>query len=207
MRLTCTVNGEVRQADDVWEGESLLYVLRERLGLPGSKNACEQGECGSCSVYLDGVLVCACLVLAGQAEGAEVVTVEGLAPGDGLHPIQEAFVEAGAVQCGFCTPGLIVATHDLLGREPWPSDAAIREALAGNLCRCTGYEKILDAVRLAADRAAGGPEGPGPPPRSAGGPGSDGGPGASDPVPRAAGGPGGSGPAAGPERPEQGVVS
>jgi len=152
MRLTCTVNGEARVADDLWEGESLLYVLRERLGLPGSKNACEQGECGSCSVYLDGTLVCACLVLAGQAEGGEVVTVEGLAAGDQLHPVQEAYVEAGAVQCGFCTPGLIVATHDLLGREPRPSDAQVREALAGNLCRCTGYEKILDAVRLAAER-------------------------------------------------------
>jgi carbon-monoxide dehydrogenase small subunit len=154
MRVTCTVNGEPREADDVWEGESLLYVLRERLGLPGSKNACEQGECGSCSVYLNGTLVCACLVLAGQAEGAEVVTVEGLA-GDGeLHPVQQAFVETGAVQCGFCTPGLVVATHDLLRREPRPSDAQVREALAGNLCRCTGYEKILDAVRLAAERMA-----------------------------------------------------
>jgi carbon-monoxide dehydrogenase small subunit len=150
MRLTCTINGERRQADDVWEGESLLYVLRERLGLPGSKNACEQGECGSCSIYLDGSLVCACLVLAGQAEGSEIVTVEGLAEGDALHPVQEAYVEAGAVQCGFCTPGLIVATHDLLRRHPSPTDAEIREALAGNLCRCTGYEKILDAVRLAA---------------------------------------------------------
>jgi carbon-monoxide dehydrogenase small subunit len=156
MRLTCTVNGEQRQADDLWEGESLLYVLRERLGLPGSKNACEQGECGSCSVYLDGTLVCACLVLAGQAEGTEIVTVEGLADGDALHPVQEAYAEAGAVQCGFCTPGLIVATHDLLRRRPSPTDAEIREALAGNLCRCTGYEKILDAVRLAARTGVGG---------------------------------------------------
>jgi len=154
MRVTCTVNGEPRDADDVWEGESLLYVLRERLGLPGAKNACEQGECGSCSVYLDGTLVCACLVLAGQAEGAEIVTVERLAAGGELHPVQQAFVEAGAVQCGFCTPGLVVATHDLLEREPLPSDAQIREALAGNLCRCTGYEKVLDAVRLAAERMA-----------------------------------------------------
>jgi carbon-monoxide dehydrogenase small subunit len=154
MRVTCTVNGEPRDADDVWEGESLLYVLRERLGLPGAKNACEQGECGSCSVYLDGTLVCACLVLAGQAEGAEIVTVEGLAAGGELHPVQQAFVEAGAVQCGFCTPGLVVAAHDLLEREPLPSDAQIREALAGNLCRCTGYEKVLDAVRLAAERMA-----------------------------------------------------
>ena len=152
MRVTCTVNGEPRDADDVWEGESLLYALRERLGLPGSKNACEQGECGSCSVYLDGVLVCSCLVLAGQAEGSEVVTVEGLnAPDEDLNPIQEAFLRAGAVQCGFCTPGLVVATHDLLARNPAPSEPEIREALAGNLCRCTGYEKILDAVRSAAE--------------------------------------------------------
>ena len=152
MRFSCTVNGEKREVDGVWEGESLLYVLRERLGLPGSKNACEQGECGSCSVYLDGVLVCSCLVLAGQAEGSEVVTVEGIADDEGLHSVQEAFVEAGGVQCGFCTPGLIVATDDLLARNPRPSDPEIREALAGNLCRCTGYEKILDAVRLAAQR-------------------------------------------------------
>ena len=150
MRLTCTVNGEPREVDGLWEGESLLHVLRERLGLPGAKNACEQGECGSCSVYLDGELVCSCLVLAGQAEGREIVTVEGLAPEDELHPVQEAFLAAGAVQCGFCTPGLIVATDDLLRAQPDPSDAEIREALAGNLCRCTGYEKILDAVRAAA---------------------------------------------------------
>ena len=154
MRLKCTVNGERHEVDGVWEGESLLYVLRERLALPGSKNACEQGECGSCSVYLDGVLVCSCLVLAGQADGCEILTVEGLAEGEALHPVQEAFVETGAVQCGFCTPGLIVTTHDLLRRKPEPSDAEIREALAGNLCRCTGYEKILDAVRLAAERQA-----------------------------------------------------
>ena len=153
MRLKCTVNGERHEVDGVWEGESLLYVLRERLALPGSKNACEQGECGSCSVYLDGILVCSCLVLAGQADGCEILTVEGLAEGEALHPVQEAFVETGAVQCGFCTPGLIVTTHDLLRRKPEPSDAEIREALAGNLCRCTGYEKILDAVRLAAERA------------------------------------------------------
>ncbi len=152
MRLSCRINGESREVDGLWEGESLLYVLRERFGLPGSKNACEQGECGSCSVYLDGMLVCSCLVLAGQAEGSEVVTVEGIAEGERLHPVQEAFVEAGGVQCGFCTPGLIVATHDLLARNPRPSDPEIREALAGNLCRCTGYEKILDAVRLAAQR-------------------------------------------------------
>jgi len=150
--VNLTVNGEQRQADDVWEGESLLFVLRERLGLPGSKNACEQGECGSCTVYLDDVPVCACLVAAGQAQDRSVRTVEGLADGDSLDPVQEAFVEAGAVQCGFCTPGLVVAAHDLLERVPSPSDPEIREALAGNLCRCTGYEKILDAVRLAASR-------------------------------------------------------
>ncbi|TFV66019.1 UNVERIFIED_ORG: (2Fe-2S)-binding protein [Bacillus sp. AZ43] len=154
MRITTTVNGTEHEVDDVWAGESLLYVLRERMGLPGSKNACEQGECGSCTVYLDGEPVCACLVAAGQAIGREVVTVEGLAPDEGLHPVQEAFVEAGAVQCGFCTPGLLVAAHDLLERVPDPSDLEIREALAGNLCRCTGYEKILDAVRLAAQRQA-----------------------------------------------------
>ena len=150
MRLNLTVNGERCEADGVWEGESLLYVLRERLGFPGSKNACEQGECGSCSVYLDGTLVCSCLVLAGQAEGREIVTVEGLAGEGELSKVQQAFLAAGAVQCGFCTPGLIVATDDLLKRKPDPSDAEIREALAGNLCRCTGYEKILDAVRAAA---------------------------------------------------------
>ncbi len=154
MRVTVTINGEQQQADDVWEGESLLYVLRERLGLPGAKNACEQGECGSCTVYLDGLPVCACLVAAGQVEGREIVTVEGLAGHDELDPVQEAFVEAGAVQCGFCTPGLVVTVHDLLARTAQPSDAEIREALAGNLCRCTGYEKILDAVHLAASRAA-----------------------------------------------------
>jgi carbon-monoxide dehydrogenase small subunit len=187
MRVTLTVNGRAAQADGVWEGESLLYVLRERLGLPGSKNACEQGECGSCTVRLDDVPVCACLVAAGQAEGRGVVTVEGLAdrrpdtspaaggadggahgetrgsapprranrsaPPAGLTGVQRAFVEAGAVQCGFCTPGLLVAADELLERNPRPTDADIREALSGNLCRCTGYEKILDAVRLAAARA------------------------------------------------------
>jgi carbon-monoxide dehydrogenase small subunit len=152
MRVDLTVNGERRRADDVWEGESLLYVLRERLGLPGSKNACEQGECGSCSVYLDGDVVCSCLVAAGQAAGSEVVTVEGLGEGDDLHPVQQAFLDAGAVQCGFCTPGLVVAVHDLLARDPSPDDAEVREALAGNLCRCTGYEHVLAAVRTAAER-------------------------------------------------------
>jgi carbon-monoxide dehydrogenase small subunit len=184
MRVNVTVNGRPQEADDVWEGESLLYVLRERLGLPGSKNACEQGECGSCTVRLDGVLVCSCLVAAGQVEGRDVVTVEGLADharqrscgsscgtsldearawqaagtdsrtGEGaeLAPIQQAFIDAGAVQCGFCTPGLLVAADEMLERNPDPSDADIREALSGNLCRCTGYEKIMDAVRLAAAR-------------------------------------------------------
>ena len=151
MRIELTVNGERREAD-VWSGESLLYALRERLGLPGSKNACEQGECGSCSVLLDGTLVCACLVLAAQADGHEVVTVEGLARGHDLHRVQQAFVEAGAVQCGFCTPGLVVATADLLERVPDPNEDEIREALSGNLCRCTGYQKIFDAVRLAVAR-------------------------------------------------------
>ncbi|WP_433272896.1 (2Fe-2S)-binding protein [Actinosynnema sp. CS-041913] len=154
MRVNVTVNGEQRRADDVWEGESLLFLLRERLGLPGSKNACEQGECGSCTVYLDDVPVCACLVAAGQAQDRVVRTVEGLAQGDELDRVQAAFVSAGAVQCGFCTPGLVVAAHDLISRVPEPSDPEIREALAGNLCRCTGYEKILDAVRLAAREQA-----------------------------------------------------
>jgi aerobic carbon-monoxide dehydrogenase small subunit len=158
MRIQLTVNGADRTVDDVWEGESLLYMLRERMGLPGSKNACEQGECGSCTVYLDEVPVCACLVAAGQAVGREVRTVEGLADGEELHPVQQAFVEAGAVQCGFCTPGLLVQTHALLTSAERPAeldDAEIREALAGNLCRCTGYEKILDAVRMAGTRMAG----------------------------------------------------
>ena len=148
VKVETKVNGERRVADGVWPGESLLYMLRERFGLYGSKNACEQGECGSCSVYLDGALVCACLVLAGQANGRAVETVEGV---DAAR-VQQAFVQAGAVQCGFCTPGLIVATHDLLRRRPDPTDEEIREALAGNICRCTGYAKIIDAVHQAAAR-------------------------------------------------------
>ena len=151
MRITVRINGEEHQAD-CWEGESLLFALREKLGFPGSKNACEQGECGSCSVLLDGTLVCACLVLAAQAEGHEIVTVEGLAESGELHPVQEAFADAGAVQCGFCTPGFVVAAADLLRRVPEPTDDEIREALSGNLCRCTGYAKILDAVHTAAGR-------------------------------------------------------
>src|SRR5439155_15175107 len=151
MRVELRVNGAEAEAD-CWEGESLLFALREKLGYPGSKNACEQGECGSCSVLLDGVLVCACLVLGAQAEGHEVVTVEGLAADGELHPVQEAFVKAGAVQCGFCTPGLVMAAADLLRRSPDPGEDEIREALPGNLCRCTGYQKIFEAVRLAAER-------------------------------------------------------
>jgi carbon-monoxide dehydrogenase small subunit len=154
VRLTLTINGDPREVDGIWEGESLMYVLRERLGLPGAKNACEQGECGSCSILMDDLLVCSCLVLARQAEGRRVATVEGLAAEGALGTVQQAFVETGAVQCGFCTPGLIMATEDLLRRTPSPGDAEIREALAGNLCRCTGYEKILDAVRLASARTA-----------------------------------------------------
>jgi aerobic carbon-monoxide dehydrogenase small subunit len=149
MQVRTVVNGRPVQAD-VWEGSSLLTMLRDHLELPGSKNACEEGECGSCSVWLDGMLVCSCLVLAAQAEGRDVRTVESLGEVDALHPVQQAFLDAGAVQCGFCTPGLVVAVTDLLMRDPSPDDPAIREALAGNLCRCTGYEKILDAVRLAA---------------------------------------------------------
>lgn len=154
MQVKARVNGEWREAD-VWPGASLLTMLREQLGLVGSKNACEQGECGSCSVWLDGELACACLVLAAQAHGREVDTVESLARDDRLHPVQEAFVEAGAVQCGFCTPGLVVAVADLLQRNPAPDEDTIREALAGNLCRCTGYAKIIDAVKLAAKRMKG----------------------------------------------------
>jgi aerobic carbon-monoxide dehydrogenase small subunit len=149
--IRISVNGEWREAD-AWEGSSLLNFLRDELHLPGSKNACDQGECGSCSIWLDGQLVCSCLVLAAQAHEREVRTVEGLADGDRLHPVQEAFVEAGAVQCGFCTPGLVVAVTDLLDRDPSPDEMIVREALSGNLCRCTGYQKILDAVALAVER-------------------------------------------------------
>jgi carbon-monoxide dehydrogenase small subunit len=150
MNVSLTVNGVARVAEGVEEEASLLDLLRDHLGLFGTKNACEQGECGSCSVYLDDLLVCSCLVPAGSAEGAAVTTVEGLAADGILDPVQQAFVEAGAVQCGFCTPGFVMATHDLLRRVPDPDDAEIREALSGNLCRCTGYQKIIDAVHLAA---------------------------------------------------------
>jgi carbon-monoxide dehydrogenase small subunit len=151
MLVRLNVNGEWREAD-VWLGASLMSMLRDDLGLWGTKNGCEQGECGSCSVWLDGELVCSCLVLAAQADGRRVATVESLAGEGELHPVQQAFLDAGAVQCGFCTPGLVVAVSDLLRRDPEPSEEIIREALSGNLCRCTGYQKILDAVRLAATR-------------------------------------------------------
>ena len=151
MLVRLNVNGEWREAE-AWPGASLLSMLRDDLGLWGSKNGCEQGECGSCSVWLDGELVCACLVLAAQADGRRVETVESLAVDGSLHPVQRAFLDAGAVQCGFCTPGLEVAVADLLRREPDPTEETIREALSGNLCRCTGYQKILDAVHLAANR-------------------------------------------------------
>jgi carbon-monoxide dehydrogenase small subunit len=154
VKVFVRVNG-VECSADCWEGESLLFALREKLGFPGSKNACEQGECGSCSVLLDGVLVCACLVLAVQADGHDVTTVEGLGAGADLHRVQQAFVDAGAVQCGFCTPGLVVAAADLLEQTPDPSEDEIREALSGNLCRCTGYTKIFDAVKLAAGATRG----------------------------------------------------
>jgi carbon-monoxide dehydrogenase small subunit len=146
---TLRVNGVERRVE-TREHESLLTVLREQLGLPGSKNACEQGECGSCSVLVDGELVCSCLVLGGAAAGRDIQTVESLGSGDRMHPVQKAFVDAGAVQCGFCTPGFVVSTVALLRANPEPSDAEIREALAGNICRCTGYGKILEAVRRAA---------------------------------------------------------
>lgn len=153
MRVQLTVNGDHQTVEDVWELESLLDFLRESIGVRGTKNACEQGECGSCSVYMDGVLVCSCLVAAGQADGSEIVTVEGLAAADGsLHPIQQSFLDAGGVQCGFCTPGMIMATHALLEGDAKPDDLTIREELSGNLCRCTGYQKILDAVHLAVDQ-------------------------------------------------------
>jgi len=150
-----TINGATHDVSDAWLGESLLYVLRERLGLPGAKGACEQGECGSCSVMVDGTLVCSCLVLAASAVGSEITTVEGLTSDGALSDVQRAFVAEGAVQCGFCTPGLVVAVHDLLDRDPAPSPLAIREALSGNLCRCTGYGRIFAAVEAAArERAA-----------------------------------------------------
>jgi carbon-monoxide dehydrogenase small subunit len=151
---TLRVNGQYQQVRDAWMGESLLFVLRERLGLMGSKGACEQGECGSCSVQIDGELVCSCLVLAASAMGQQIVTIEGIAPEGAPSDVQQAFVDAGAVQCGFCTPGLIMATHSLLERSPQPTEFEIREELSGNICRCTGYGRIIDAVqRVAASRS------------------------------------------------------
>jgi carbon-monoxide dehydrogenase small subunit len=141
-----SVNGSTREVRDSWVGESLLYVLRERLGLMGSKGACEQGECGSCTVLLDGDAVCSCLVLSASAVGSEITTVEGLTPDGSPSDVQTAFVEQGAVQCGFCTPGLIVAVHHLLDTNPNPSPIEVKEALSGNICRCTGYGRIFAAV-------------------------------------------------------------
>ena len=149
------VNGSAHAIRDAWIGESLLYVLRERLGLLGSKAACEQGECGSCSVLIDDVLVCSCLVLAASAIGQPIVTIEGIAAPGAPSDVQQAFVDCGAVQCGFCTPGLIMAAHALLDRTPRPSDTEIREELSGNICRCTGYGRIIDAVQRVAVARAG----------------------------------------------------
>ena len=149
MKVELRVNGAARAAE-IWEGESLLYVLRERLGLFGSKNACEQGECGSCSVLLDGALVCSCLVLGAAAQGCEVVTVEGLEEDPVTAAVRDAMVAAGGVQCGFCTPGFVVAIADLIRRNPDPAEYALREALSGNLCRCTGYVRIFEAAQAAA---------------------------------------------------------
>ena len=144
---TLSVNGREHHVRDSWIGESLLFVLRERLGLPGAKGACEQGECGSCTVIIDDKAVCSCLVMAASAQGASIRTVEGLGPDGRLSDVQQAFLDAGGVQCGFCTPGFIVAVHHLLDSNPDPSDLEIKEALSGNICRCTGYGRILDAVK------------------------------------------------------------
>lgn len=141
-----TVNGQTHEVKDAWVGESLLYVLRERLGMPGAKGACEQGECGSCTVILDGSAVCSCLVLAAAAVGREIATVEGLNADGSLTDVQQAFIEEGAVQCGFCTPGLVVAVHKLLEENPDPAEMDVKEALSGNICRCTGYGRIFAAV-------------------------------------------------------------
>lgn len=151
-----TVNGVRREVRDAWVGESLLYVLRERLGLPGSKGACEQGECGSCTVIMDGAAVCSCLVMAATAVDADIVTVEGLRTADALTAVQDAFVAEGAVQCGFCTPGLVVAVSHLLDHNPSPSELEVKEAISGNICRCTGYGRIFAAVQTAAAARRGG---------------------------------------------------
>lgn len=145
--FTLRVNGDDHDVADSWLGESLLDVLRDRVGLMGSKGACTQGECGSCSVTVDGNLVCSCLVMAATAVDQEIITIEGVAPVGAPSDVQQAFVDAGAVQCGFCTPGLIMAVHELLDRTPKPTDTEIREELAGNVCRCTGYGRIIDAVQ------------------------------------------------------------
>lgn len=150
------VNGAMHAVRDAWIGESLLFVLRERLGMLGSKGACEQGECGSCSVMVEGELVCSCLVLAAGAQGQRIVTIEGVAPPGAPTDVQQAFVDAGAVQCGFCTPGLVMATHALLERTPEPTELQIREELSGNICRCTGYGRIIDAVQRVAVARRGG---------------------------------------------------
>ena len=147
---TLHVNGAAHDVRDAWIGESLLYVLRERLGLKAAKGACEQGECGSCSVLVDGELVCSCLVLAASVTDRAITTVEALGGPDAPSDVQQAFVDAGAVQCGFCTPGLVIAVHDLLERSPEPSEMEIREELSGNVCRCTGYGRIIDAVQRVA---------------------------------------------------------
>jgi carbon-monoxide dehydrogenase small subunit len=155
MKLTLSVNGEQLCAEDVRLEESLLFVLRERLGLWGSKNACEQGECGSCSILVDGAVVCACLVLAAQAEGSRVETIEGWPAEKVRQLVADAFSEAGAVQCGFCTPGFVMAVEDVLRsscRDQWE----MRERLSGNICRCTGYGRILEAVQVAITRQDGG---------------------------------------------------
>ena len=140
------VNGKTHQVQDSWVGESLLYVLRERLGLPGTKGACEQGECGSCTVLLDDAAVCACLVMAATAINSDIVTVEGITTESTLTDVQQSFVDEGAVQCGFCTPGLIVAVHHLLEKNPQPSVFEVKEAISGNICRCTGYGRVFAAV-------------------------------------------------------------
>ena len=143
------VNGQKRQVRDAWVGESLLYVLRERLGLAGSKGACEQGECGSCTVIMDGQAVCSCLVMAATAIDSKITTVEGLTQNDSLTAVQDAFITEGGVQCGFCTPGLIVAIEHLLDNNPDPSQIEVKEAISGNICRCTGYGRIFEAVNTA----------------------------------------------------------
>jgi carbon-monoxide dehydrogenase small subunit len=140
------VNGMTMPVQDSWVGESLLYVLRERLGLPGTKGACEQGECGSCTVLMNGDAVCACLVMAATAINSEIITVEGITSESTLTDVQQSFVEEGAVQCGFCTPGLIVAVHHLLDKNPQPSELEVKEAISGNICRCTGYGRVFAAV-------------------------------------------------------------